>query len=124
MAHQYALVIANDQESVWIDLDTPGWIKTHQNLMRAEGQWTLIERATARPVLSLIVNEGDQPYYTARHLGMIGAGGGAELVAYGIGKKTDHGTYRMWVLPNGAICTGDDLEPLAARLLREGSYRR
>lgn len=118
MANPYALIIADGQGSTWIDLDQPGWLDRHRGLLRRPGQWSLLERTSARPVLTMLVNEGDQPYYAARHIGAIGAGGSNEVVAYGIGKKTPVGTDRLWILPNGSICLGLDVEPLAIQMLK------
>lgn len=117
MAHPYALVVSSPTGSLWIDVETPGWVKTNRQLLRKPGRWSLVEKATGRPVLTVLVSEGDQPYYTARHVGAIGAGGSRELVAYGLGKKTPEGTVRLWLLPNGMVCAGDDLEPLAVWML-------
>jgi hypothetical protein len=43
------------------------------------------------------------------------------MIAYGIGKKRlDGHVDRIWVLPNGVICTGDDVEPLVLAFIRAG----
>lgn len=124
MANPFALVIADGSGSTWIDLDQPGWMKVHAELMRAPGQWSLIEKPTARVVLTMLVASGEQPYYTARHVGLIGSGGSNEVVAHGIGKKRlDGHVDRMWILPNGIICAGDDLEPLAIQMVKAAGPR-
>lgn len=123
-ANPYALVITEASGSTWIDLDSPGWMKTHAPLMRVPGTWFLIERESARAVLSLSVLDGEQPYYTARHVGTVGSGGSNEVIAYGIGKKrVDGHVDRMWILPNGTVCAGDDVEELALRMVRAAGPR-
>jgi hypothetical protein len=102
-----------------IDLDEAGWATTHAYWMRRSGVvWFLMRKATTSPVLAVWVHEGDQPYYTARHVG-IATGIGAEITAYGIGKKRPDGsTHRLWILPNGIICTAEDVDDLGLRIVR------
>jgi hypothetical protein len=87
--------------------------------MRAKAVWFLMEKTRHTPVLAVWVNEGDQPYYTARHVGITGSAGGNEIIAYGIGKKTVSGEMvRLWVLPNGSICGGDDVDDFGVRFVK------
>lgn len=113
----FLIIVQAGQQPVVIDLDEPGWIAKNSELMRAQGTWHLF-RKDHTPVFSLVVWEGEQPYYTARHIGTLGREIRSELIAYGIGKKRlDGHVDRLWVLPNGQICTGDDVDPLARSLL-------
>lgn len=69
----------------------------------------------------MMVDEGDQPYYAARHVGHgIGSPNIQEIVAYGIGKKTAEGTIRLWVLPGGMICGGDDVDRIGVMMVKAG----
>lgn len=115
----YYLGIVTDTEGVKIDLDETGWATTYADWMRRPAVWFLMEKATDQPVLSVWVHEGDQPYYTARHVGITGSAGGNEIVAYGIGKKTVSGDMvRVWLMPNGVVCGGDDVDELGVRMVR------
>jgi hypothetical protein len=107
---------------VLIDLDEPGWQTTHAALLKAAALWMLQPKEeTQASVLALIVHDGEEPYYVARHLGSVTGGISGEMVAYGIGKKRlDGHTDRLWVLPYGLVCAGDDVEALALTLLRTG----
>lgn len=101
--------------NVGIDLDTP-WMTEHAAHLRRPGTWWLVAKMTGRPMLSVVVHEGDQPYYTKRHVGDLMSG--REVEALGIGKKRADGIVeRLWILPNGVVCGGDDVDHLAARML-------
>lgn len=104
---------------VTIDLDEAGWATTHADLMRAPGLWVLVHKENQRPPIMLVVHDGDQPYYTARHVGVTGSAGGNEITAYGLGKKLPDGTVqRMWILPNGIVCGGDDVDDIGVRMVK------
>lgn len=101
-----------------IDLDEGGWVERHQRLMRAPGVWLLCskelsaQRGVLVPILIMQVEEGDQPYYTTKHVGIMSFSEhkGPDSVIYGIGKKRYNGeVQRMWILPNGSICSGEDV---------------
>jgi len=99
-----------------IDLDEAGWMTTHAEWMRKPGTWLLYHKETAKPLFCVVVEEGDQPYFTKRHVGNLMAG--SEVVAFGIGKKGRDGTMtRLWLLPNGLACGGDDVDIIGARML-------
>ena len=109
-------------EHVEIDVEEHGWMKTYAEWMRGASRWYLISKPTpevpARAWLAVDVREGDQPYYTARHIVRVkGHNAGMQIVAYGIGAKRGEATERMWVLPNGLVCCGDDVEALAEALI-------
>lgn len=110
-------------EPVEIDLGEWRWMKRHRDLLRKPAEWYLTAKADRYIPLSLRVWPGEQPYYVCRHIGMTGSAGGNEVKAYGIGKKRKVGsrwqTDRLWVLENGQVCGGDDVEPFAKLLLQE-----
>jgi hypothetical protein len=101
--------------NIGIDLDTP-WHSLHADKMRLPGTWWLVHKQSRRPMMVVVVHEGDQPYFTKHHVGNLMAG--RELIAYGMGKKCADGTVvRNWLLPNGVICGGDDVDEIASRML-------
>lgn len=103
-----------------IDLDESGWATTYAAWMRrADCVWFLRRKADHAATVAVWVHPGDQPYYTARHVGITGSGGGNEITAYGIGKKRPDGSvHRLWVLPNGLVCTAEDVDDLGLKLVR------
>jgi hypothetical protein len=115
----FFLVIEPDDRSngnTGIDLDQPGWIVANLSLMRAPGTWVLYHKETSRPLFCMIVEQGDQPYFTRHHVGNLMAG--SEITAVGIGKKHRNGDMtRLWLLPNGVVCGGDDVDIVASRML-------
>ena len=115
----FFLVIEPDDQSngnTGIDLDQPGWIAANAALMRAPGTWLLSHKETRRVIFYMIVEQGDQPYFTRHHVGNLMAG--SEIVAVGIGKKHRNGDMtRLWLLPNGVVCGGDDVDIVASRML-------
>lgn len=117
-----------DQKMTVIDVDEPGWHKTHGHLMRAVGSWYLCGK-DGRPWAGMRVSEGEHPYYVARHVGIgtlpprdDGQLRSNEVVAYGIGKKRlDGHVDRSWnLLIDGDVftCIGDDVEYFALQLIR------
>lgn len=113
------LVIRSDEGHIIpIDLDEPGWATTHSVWMRVPGIWELADK-TGRVRLRQIVLEGEQPYYTARHVGVAGSGGSNEITAYGIGKKlNDSSMVRLWLMPDGAVTGGDDIDQLGVAMVK------
>jgi hypothetical protein len=112
--------------AVIIDLDQQGWSTTYADWMRGQARWFLVQKADMRPVLWMNVLDGEQPYYVGRHIGiasMPSSGNGkspmTEVICFGIGKKRlDGHTDRLWILPNGAVTLGDDVEVFALDLVR------
>lgn len=106
-----------------VDLDEAGWMWERDGLMRAAGEWLLVaKRDNASldgvPILAIRVLEGEQPYYSKRHIGTI-MGAEGEILCYGIGKKRNDGHVdRLWILPNGVICGGDDVDIIAVNILK------
>lgn len=115
----FFLVIQADGVDTIIDLDQSKWAKTYKKLMRQPGTWALMHKEGRRPPLLVIVHPGDQPYYTARHVGITSSAGGNEVTAYGIGKKRPDGSMvRVWIMPNGIVCGGDDVDDIGTRMVR------
>lgn len=120
----FLLVVGNDTPPAIteIDVDERGWHARHADLMRAPGTWYLVDKATNVVKFGIRVYAGEQPYYTARHVGIASAVTGerrAEVIAFGIGKKRADGHVdRLWVLPNGLICAGDDVDDLAVEVIK------
>jgi hypothetical protein len=114
----YLMIVLTD-ENVGIDLDQPDWMATYAQYMRLAGQWVLVNKASGQQTLIVKVDEGDQPYYTARHVGVAGSGGSNEIIAYGIGKKRADGCVeRLWALPGGTVCGGDDVNSLGIIMIK------
>lgn len=114
MSHPYDLMLVdNDSAVLFIDLEEDQWAATHADWMRRPGWWLLRRKDISAVVLTIRVNEGDQPYYTARHVGVAGSGGSNEVVCYGIGKKCADGSMvRLWIMPDGVVVGGDDVDDL------------
>lgn len=109
--------VKRDEGNLAINLDESGWMKTYAEWMRLPGHWFLVHTGSMAPVLALRVNEGDQPYFTKRHIGSV-MGPDGEIICFGIGKKSVDGTMvRLWILPNGMICGGDDVDDIGVRML-------
>lgn len=124
----FYLIIHHQQPSdgVWvntvIDLDEQGWTATNASLMRLPGAWFLVEKDTRNMTLAIPVNEGDQPYYVARHHGMGRKEDFAqvEVIAFGIGKKRPDGfVERLWHIREAKMTTtGDDIEYIVRPILQ------
>lgn len=115
----YFLVLSAEDDGIHIDLDEPQWATTYAEWMRRPCVWFLVHKETQQPLLAVWVHEGDQPYYTARHVGITSSAGGNEITAYGIGKKRPDGSMvRLWAMPNGTICGGDDVDDLGVRMVK------
>jgi hypothetical protein len=110
----FHLLIARDDKLAVIDLDERGWLQTHKDLLRGESTWHLASKGGGI-AFSLVVLDGEQPYYLARHF----ARGPEQVVAYGIGKKRRDGHVdRLWIFyPSGQVCTGDDVDILGRAML-------
>ncbi len=99
-----------------IDLDEPQWATTHAVWMRNPGQWHLIRKDDDGVALSMIVHPEEQPYYTARVFGSTTSP--KKVRAYGIGKKQrDNTMMRLWILENGQVCGGDDVDTFGIEAL-------
>lgn len=120
----FYLLLAAPDAHVVIDLGERGWADTYKAWMRRPCKWHMVAKANNRVLLSVNVLEGDQPYYTARHVGITGSGGSNETTAYGIGKKQANGEMvRLWLLANGVVVGGDDCEPFAIDIVRSEGPR-
>lgn len=114
MSFPFDLMIVDDHQKVlFIDLEEPRWATTYADWMRRTGWWMLRRKDNSAVALIVRVNDGDQPYFTARHVGVTGSGGGNEVTAFGIGKKCKDDTMvRLWVMPDGTCVGGDDVDDL------------
>jgi len=112
-------IVLPTSEMIEIDVEEYQWAKKYAHLMRVRSRWYLIEKATGKAVLAVDVMEGDQPYYAAEHIMRVqGRNAGAHIVCYGIGaKRADGHTDRMWVMPNGIVCSGNDVYSLGEAIL-------
>ncbi len=125
----YYLIIHHQQESdgVWVnsivDLDEFGWSTTQAHLLRLPGSWFLVDKETRCITLAIKVEDGEQPYYTARHYGkgsvVEDLEMSIEIIAFGIGKKRKDGfVERLWHVKEAAMtCTGDDIHELVEPFL-------
>jgi hypothetical protein len=103
-------------DNVGIDIDTSGWIEANKGLFRTPGTWLMLHKQSMKPVLCVSLDEGDQFFFTKRHTGNLMAG--REVISYGMGKKQADGwEIKLWLLPNGMICGGEDVDLLASRML-------
>jgi hypothetical protein len=113
------------------DLGERGWIARldESGLLYTPGDWYLVRKADNVIVLTMVVHEGERPYYVARHVGLVPSGdpppegleAKLETIAYGIGKaRADGHSDRVWIMANGGVTVGDDVEEIAMRLLMQG----
>jgi hypothetical protein len=106
---------ADGSGNIGIDLDQPGWVDQNANAMRIAATWWL-NMKDGRPLFAMVVEEGEQPYFTKHHTGNLMSGG--EIISVGIGKKHRDGEMtRLWIMPNGVVCGGDDVDTIASRML-------
>ena len=118
-SNPFYLMIALPDGNVGIDLDEQGWMTTYADKFRLPGRWVLVHKGTGSQVLVVNVDEGDQPYYTARHVGVAGGGGTNEITVYGIGKKcVDSSVVNLWIMPDGSVCGGDDVDILGVAMVK------
>lgn len=114
----------SNDEVINIDLDKPGWLAEYGHLFRTPCEFYLVRKVSHVVAFSVHLNEGDQGYYTARHVGYASSDNNAETTAYGIGKKRYDGNEdNLWVLPWGQVCGGNDVEFFALKGLRGGLAR-
>lgn len=116
----FDLMIVDDNQNVkFVDVEEHQWATTYADWMRRPGWW-LLRRKGGQVVLTVRVNEGEQPYYTARHVGTgLGSGHQAEVTCYGIGKKLADGSMvRLWVMPDGVVVGGDDVDQLGVLMVK------
>jgi hypothetical protein len=116
----FDLMIVDDQQRVqFIDVEEHQWHAKHADWMRRPGWWLLRRKSDSSVVLTVRVHEGDQPFFTIRHVGVASTVATTEIVAYGLGKKLANGErLALWVMPGGDICGGDDVDELGVLLVR------
>lgn len=131
----YFLLIVKDDDGegeerphARIDLGETGWSQTYADWMRVPGFWYLCHKYSEQIALALRVNDGEQPYYTKRHVGQLdfAHGQARETACHGIGKKRlDGHVDRLWILPDGyAVCAGDDVNPLAMEVVKTLAWQQ
>lgn len=122
-----------------IDLDEKGWVARYSDILRAAtgerfsifrepGEWFLIRKMPFEAVLSVIIREGEQAYYTAHQsfIWMGQARGHEQVTSYGIGKKRVDGNQdNAWWFPHGQVLVGtsDDADQAATMFLGRGLPR-
>lgn len=119
----YLAIVLDDGRNIEQDLAEPGWIAKlgGAGWLRAPGSWYLVQKQGGLIRLMLTVAEGEQPYYVARHAGFVSSSENIEGIAYGIGKKRlDGHVDRLWILSNGCVVAGDDVDEIIVRLLKQG----
>lgn len=131
----YVLVVLTPGAQTVIDLDEPGWVERYAHLMRVPGRWILARKDTNTPVFLMVVRDGEEPYYTSRVLGsmllpppdalgmsqddLTATNARSQVRAYGLGKKRlDGHVDRVWILPNGVVCGGDDVDEIGSEMAR------
>ena len=122
----YLLIVLDSSRHAEIDLDQHQWMQFFANYLRAPGQWYLVRKTDRVILATMLVYEGEQPYYVARHVGFTSVSGNpegpkGETINYGIGKKRlDGHVDRIWIMANGCVTLGDDVEPISLALLKQG----
>jgi hypothetical protein len=120
----YLMIVLAAGRHAEIDLDQSGWMEWFKEYLRAPGQWYLVRKTDRLIMATMLVYEGEQPYYVAKHVGFTSvsnAGPKGETINYGIGKKRlDGHVDRIWIMANGCVTLGDDVEQISLTLLKQG----
>jgi len=119
----YLLIVGTEYEGqhARVDLDEYQWATIWKDYLRIPGQWHLVRKRDDGVVLSVMIHNGDQGYYTSRVFGSTTTGDHL-LRAYGIGKKQEEEpVLRLWVLENGLVCGGEDVDEFGILALHGGS---
>lgn len=106
-----------------IDLDEPGWmVKNRALLAYAPATWHLARKSEPPRIdvrISMSVLPLEKPRFLIRHVGRANAHSNREVKAYGLVKlRRDGHSDKLWVLPNGQVCGGDDVDQFAMSILR------
>jgi hypothetical protein len=66
-----------------------------------------------------MVDDGDQPFWDWRHVGITG-GGTNEIIAYGLGRKLRDGSVvATYIMPNNMLCNSkEDAERIGVLMVR------
>lgn len=120
----WLMIALDDGRIAKIDLGESGWIGRYgeQGYLRDPGRWFLVRKGDHQIQCVMLVHEGEQPYYVARHVGSTSSSGEtSETTVYGIGKKRlDGHVDRYWIAANGSAMIGEDESDLALWMLRNG----
>jgi hypothetical protein len=128
----YFLTIRHPQETdgaivhTVIDLDEADWMEANEKVIGLPGRWFLVDKVTRGIVIGMVVEEGDRPYYKARHVGM-----GSmveemtiqnEVIAYGLGRirsgPSGEHDERIWHFADGLTVMGDDVNPFGIDMVK------
>ena len=112
-----------------IDLDETDWEESNAEIIGLPGRWYLVNKADRGMPVTMVIEEGDKPYYKARHVGAAAAmpGGGregdtisAEVIAYGVGKEMPDGNEDfLWhFYPSNVTCMGKDVNLIGSEVLK------
>ena len=135
--HPFYLLIRHPQLSdgkivqTVIDLDEAEWEQKNAEIIGLPGRWYLVRKADRAMPIAMVINDGEKPYYKARHVGaaaampaLAGAKDNgmvsAEVIGYGVGKEKADGSHDvMWHFwPSNVTCMGDDVNPIGAEVLK------
>ena len=120
----YLMIVLDSGRHAEIDLDQHQWMSFFASYLRAPGQWYLVRKTDRVILATMLVHEGEQPYYVAKHVGFTSvsnSGPEGETTNYGIGKKrVDGHVDRIWIMANGCVTLGDDVEHISLTLLKQG----
>lgn len=115
----YLHVVSVDGREQIIDVAEHRWHKTYSEWMRGHLRWYLMRKLDGFPVMVIYVKGGDQPFYYRHTVQRVkGINAGMKLTSYCIGAKRTDGTEdRIYVLPNGIMCTATDVDPLSDAII-------
>lgn len=107
----YAEAVLSDGKSYALDLEERGW--ANKELLSKTVRWTLADKATNMPVVSVQIPEGGKPVFKSRVYGAVSMGQeiseeNTSFRCYGIGYKYGRRTHWFWVLPGGTIEVGEN----------------
>ena len=115
----YLQVVRPDGSDQIIDVAEYGWHATYAEWMRGRLRWYLMRKLDGFAVMVVDVADGDQPFYYRHTVERLkGINAGMKLVSHCIGAKRVSGHEdRIYVLPNGIICTATDIDPLSDAII-------
>lgn len=127
-----------NHENLILDVGLPGWQKTYADWLDRPAEWYLCEKTGEKKVVIVqFVYAGEKPYYVKKHIGQLkfGTGRYRHIAVYGIGKKiparfsngqkiADERYERVWVLPHGVTCAGEDVEKIALSVVSTMEWQK
>lgn len=112
-----------NQSAAVVDLDEGGWMTRYADIIGVSGRWYLVHKETKAIPLALVVEDGDEPIYRAKHIAIgnmpsdLPPGIQREVICYGLGKITDGEKRMIWHFPQGLHVMDDDANPLGMEVL-------